>query len=334
LPYIEQAKNDTFHFEIYDNAQFLYAGASSFQDVLQIDIGRVGATFSISIILIILPALLFLSKNFDKKKDAFLLQCYVIGMIYFILSTKLIPWKQLACLQIIQFPFRFSIIYSLLLSYVAGEAVFRYFKNGESITVLVICMICINAIQLSKIDINIDGFSYQDMITYYPLGLQEYTPIYFNSYLDFICNVEDEPNIKRDKEGNFVKLVDENGKTVKKGNIKTIKYKRSGSRMEFNYEDSEKEINLHIPLTYYKGYVAYLVDEDGVTHDLTLEEEEKNDNIVISSSEKLTGKVIVEYRMTAIQKISYTTTFITMIVLVIYIIRKKIISQKVRLFFI
>lgn len=308
LPYVELAKSDTFNFEIYDNAHFLYDGASDLQDLLQEHLSDVGAEFTISLPLIIFPMLLLFCKDFAYKKDRFLIQCYIVGLIFLILSTKLIPWKRLSMFAIIQFPFRFSIIYSLLFAYVAGEAIFRYFKDIKTIKYVIILMIFFVGNQLSTVNVNINDSSYEAMINNYPLGLEEYSPINLDVNTNFIYDIEDELDNEKNK--------------FKREDIPTIDYEKEGPKIEFYY-NRDKEINLHIPLIYYKGYVAYIIDENGEKHSLQVKREEKNANIIITSNEIVKGNVVVKYEMTKIQKISYMISFISLVGLIIYIIKEE-----------
>lgn len=78
---------------------------------------------------------------------------------------------------------------------------------------------------------------------------------------------------------------------------------------------------IHIPLVYYKGYKAYIEEENGNKTELFISQDEYSKNIHLNSGRIITGKVIVEYKITIIQKFSYLVTTITLILLTIYIAR-------------
>ena len=103
-----------------------------------------------------------------------------------------------------------------------------------------------------------------------------------------------------------------------------IEFSRNSTKLEFDYTNSKDEMIIHIPLAYYKGYVAYIESEDGTETNLVLEEDPVTKNIIVKNDEILNGKVTVEYKMTVIQKIGYSITIVTLICLVSYIINDKV----------
>ena len=101
---------------------------------------------------------------------------------------------------------------------------------------------------------------------------------------------------------------------------------KHGSKIEFDYDETNLDMEINIPLIYYKGYVAKIEDKDGNVHKLYVVKNDKNCHVLVKSDEKLTGKITVEYKMTLIQMISYLISITTFICLIVYIIidyRKK-----------
>jgi len=322
LPYLEQTFNDDFRFNILDNAHFLEGGASSLQDFLKNELKGTGVDFSKGSLLLILAMLILNTKDLKWKNDEFVIQCFILGIVSAILSSKLLPWENMKFFGIIQFPFRISMISELLFSVVAGEAVFRNFKNSESIKLLVIFIIFIAGTQLSNVNINKNDVTYEKLVANYPLAMREYCPVNFDNSYSFVCMVEDEPGVEKNVYGEFLNYIDSDKNIINRENINTIDYKQDGTKIEFYY-DKQAPFTIHIPLTYYKGYVAYLKEDNGECHDLKLEKEQSTANIIVSSDENLTGTIVVEYKMTIIQKIGYTFSLVALIGLIVYVVKKK-----------
>lgn len=88
-----------------------------------------------------------------------------------------------------------------------------------------------------------------------------------------------------------------------------------------------------MPLVYYKGYKAYIIDAEGKKIDLNVEKNIVNAHVLVTNSEKLTGVITVEYKLTTIQKICYITSTCSFIIFIAYIvyyelIRKNILNKK------
>ena len=88
---------------------------------------------------------------------------------------------------------------------------------------------------------------------------------------------------------------------------------------------------IHMPLAYYKGYVAFIEDADGKITQLDVSNYELTKNLIVSSNKILNGKITVEYKMTNIQKISYYITYITLFGLICYILIQKFNIKKIKM---
>jgi hypothetical protein len=152
--------------------------------------------------------------------------------------------------------------------------------------------------------------------------MREYCPVNFDNSYSFVCMVEDEPGVEKNVYGEFLNYIDSDKNIINRENINTIDYKQDGTKIEFYY-DKQAPFTIHIPLTYYKGYVVYLKEDNGECHDLKLEKEQSTANIIVSSDENLTGTIVVEYKMTIIQKIGYTFSLVALIGLIVYVVKKK-----------
>jgi len=312
LPYIEQNKNDIFvkdmirvnGYETVINGQFLSDHASSFQDLLKNDLEGFGFEFSKGLLLILLPVLILRCKNIKYKKDTFLIQCIVMGIITIIVTSKLFPWKSLEILAIFQFPYRISILATLFLSFVSGFVMYEVFDNKKDMqTIMIFLILLIVGTQLANVDINrrvdVNGVVDERYVNESPIGNKEYLPMNFKNNISYVYNIND-PDIE-------------------------IEFTKQNKKVEFYY-DYDNDFNINIPFTYYKGYIAYVEDNNGNKTDITVEKNPNNSNVLIVSEEKVKGDVTVEYKMTVIQIISYIISYTTLLALLCYIVinsRKK-----------
>ena len=96
--------------------------------------------------------------------------------------------------------------------------------------------------------------------------------------------------------------------------------------LNFEFENNEQDVYYRIPFFYYKGYAAKIIKENG--------EEEKLDvslgegGLVKVENANSKGKIVVWYKGTAIQKISYTITFSILVFIVAIYFYKHIKKDK------
>lgn len=223
----------------------------------------------------------------------------LIGIILLIGSSNKAPWNTLCAkvhaISTIQFVYRLNIITTVIFTFCAGYGIYNLLENKSKVlngivtmTILVqyILMIC-------TININETNYSQEEAFNLSPTGNSEYLPL-GTKFKDKIVR-----NIANDK---------------------PIEFTRYGSKIEFYYNDTQNPMVIHIPLVYYKGYKAYIEEDNGNKTELFISENEYTKNIHLNSDKIISGKVTVEYKMTITQKFSYIVTYITLILLVVYIL--------------
>lgn len=299
LPYLEQANSDTFKVDkngsVY-TGEFLEYYAVSLKELINNEFNKGEYYKGIGTILLILPFFIFKCKNKDNE-NTFMKQLFALGLVFLIITTTLFPWKEVCekfeFIRTFQFPFRLNILITVMFSFVGGYAICNILENKkELLYIIYIFLIMITLSLLSSLNTNFLNLTLEEILTYSPVGNAEYEPYELS---------------KEDKKVHNV------------ANEEEIKFTRNSSKIEFNYENTEDEMTIHIPLAYYKGYVAY-IEDDGVKTELTVSKDEKTKNVIVSNDEILTGKITVEYKMTAIQRIGYILTYVTLLGLVVYII--------------
>ncbi len=296
FPYLEQASNNKYNVNEYTNIVIQETG-ESLKEMLNISFNAKEAYKSVGIIVIGLALISLVSKK-REDENYYIKQLLLIGIILLIGSSNKMPWNKLCAkihaVSIIQFVYRLNIITTVLLTFCGGYGIYNLLekKNKLLISVVAVIIILQYSLIIFTLDINEPKYSAEEAFRLSPTGNSEYLPL-------------------------GTKFKD---KTVRNIFTETpIEFKRTGSKIEFYYCDTENPMVIHIPLVYYKGYKAYIEEEDGSKTELFISQDEYSKNIHLNSDEIITGKVTVEYRMTITQKLSYKITYTTLIILVIYI---------------
>lgn len=298
IPYLEQSNNDKFNVDekIYDG-EFLKNYSVSLEELINNRFYTYDEFYKgMGTILLILPMFIFLSKNKDDE-NKFMKQLFGIGIVLLFMTTSLFPWEKVCSkfsfITIIQFPYRLNIITTLVFSFVGGYSLCNLFNNKKEFDyVIYIGIMLIILEMISSININSKNFTEKDILDYAPVGNGEYKP--------YGLSLEDK---------DVHNIANEN----------KIDFTRKNSSIEFYYENQDDEMIIHIPLTYYKGYISYIEEDNGNIIELTVSEDENSKNVIVSSDKIINGKITVEYKMTKIQKISYITTILTFLGLILYI---------------
>lgn len=301
LPYLEQSNSDKFNVDekIYNGA-FLQSYSVSLKELINNQFNNGDFYKGIGTILLILPVFIIKCKDeYDQTK--FMKQLFGIGLIVLLVSTSIFPWESLCnkfnSITTLQFPYRLNIISTLLFSFVGGYALCRIIGNKLELNKLVYILLILFTLNLlSSLNVNSSEFTEDMIINYAPVGNGEYKPYGLKQKDTKVHNIANEEEIE---------------------------FTRVSSKMQFEYSNKEDKMIIHIPLAYYKGYIAYIEDENGIKTDLTLEEEPKTKNVIVKNDTILNGKITIEYRMTMIQKIGYIITIITLIGLISYVINHK-----------
>ena len=243
----------------------------------------------VGIMLLILPGLLLFNKS-KEKNNKYVLQMLGLGIVSFILSTKIFPWSKFEWMATIQFPWRFNMITALVLSLISSYAVYNFFENKrDSIMILIIGILVMSCCLLQNIDINPLNYNYEQLINYTPVGNGEYLPESLNLAVD-------------------------NSKVVDLENNQDIEFKRENCILEFNTSESK---TYELPLIYYKGYKAYLIDSENKKHKIPVTLDAGRGLAIVNNTTGKQGTIKVKYEMTNIQKISYLVTILSFIIIIL-----------------
>ena len=267
-----------------------------------------GMSSGIGLVLIVLACAILLRKNISYKENRFEIQSLIIGIILLIMTTKLFPWKSMGFLSLIQFPYRLNTVLTMLFALIGAKNLYELFENKKDACVIFsVIMVIFSGYMISNININYNpekATSFEDIVSIKKgadreVGNAEYIPITANENSDDLT------------------LYNINEKNV------SIPFMQDWSTIEFEYQKSENDFEVNVPLIYYKGYAASIVDESGKSTKLEVVHNEENGHVLLKGDKSLSGKVVVKYKMTLIQKICYTISFITFL-LICYMVIKDI----------
>lgn len=322
-PMLEQKLSYTFYVDnnTIDSPQELKNRASSLSMTLNSKVIGGYATNSnedagcmsegIGVVLLLCAVLFILRKSLSYNENRFELQLYAIGLVTLIMTTKLFPWDKLKYINIIQFPFRLNVFPCITFSIVGANTVYEVFdKKDEIMKIMCILVILFNVYILNETNINFNSvrfFTYESLVE----GIDQ--EIASKEYLPEETDLEDL---------NDCTLYNINDKETK------FDFSQVGNKITFEYENKELDMEINVPLLYYKGYKAHIESENGEITKLETLKNNENGFVLVKGDKDLSGTITVKYSITAVQIICYLISFISFIGLILYIIynimRKKI----------
>lgn len=313
-PMIEQKTNDVYNVDgrsIYSSEE-LKKFSTSVGMALKSNIVGWYATDSnveqktmsegIGIILIIMAGLMLFRKGINYKENRFEIQLFVLGIIGYFCTTKLFPWEKISLFNVIQFPFRLNFIPTVFFALVGANSFYEIIEGKENkrnfVILFSVFYLVYSGYLLSTVEIDFTGWNgnYEVLTGTYDrqVGSAEYLPDGTFIYDLDLYNVHDKEN--------------------------KIEFEKVGSKITFDYDNDQIPMEINTPLVYYKGFVAYIEDENGEITYLQAEKNQGNAHVFVKGDNSLKGKITVEYRLTTVQKISYVISIISLIIFTIYII--------------
>ncbi len=317
-PMMEQKSLGIYKVDVHDadTPQALYERANSLSMALSSSVKSGfsvdsstrddGMSSGIGLVLIVLALCILYRKNVNGN-NRFEIQGIAIGMVVLVMTTKLFPWNHFGALSLIQFPYRLNIIPTVLFSLIGANIAYELFEDKRTAcTLLSIILIIFSGYTISNININFNpekATSFEDLVSISKgadreVGNAEYIPVTANENSDDLT------------------LYNIHEKNV------SIPFTQNGSNIEFEYSGSNNKFEVNIPLIYYKGYNAQIKDNNGNITKLEVVHNTENGHVLIKGDKSLTGTVEVKYKMTIIQKICYTISCLTLIILIGFIIYK------------
>ena len=169
----------------------------------------------------------------DRKDNKFSRDMLFLGLVFLILSTSIFPWNLVKnVLGIIQFPWRFYMLVTILLLVGFGIKISNYKNLNKRVFTIVVSAFMIETFLIGSVYHL--RFNELDDNKEYWISQGEYVPVdvdleYLKTRGDIIASNED---------------------------VKTT-FERKGINLEISYNDNNSDNTyLELPLVYYKGYVA------------------------------------------------------------------------------
>ena len=220
-----------------------------------------------------------------KKSDRF----FWIGFALLFLASDMFPWKIMpSFFNFIQFPWRFYAMASLFLALAIGmmTKTLFYSKSKYIALVAILALMSFGAITTwtnSADYTEIPDDYYETVDNTYPGNGYEYLPKGLDS--DIVYAVT---NVQR-------KVVSDT-----KSNVP---FEQNGIRITFQYDSAANVQYYDIPLLYYVGYGAVLVDDQGAQTPLRVEEHADLVRVYCDGVSEQ-GNIVVDYYGTTLQSVS------------------------------
>ena len=237
--------------------------------------------------------------RYKQKEDKFIDELYIISVVSLFLITFTPIWKiniVQKTLSMIQFPWRFYIIPTVLLA-IAGSILVSKFKESKKVLkyTFLISFISLGAMT---------AFSYMSNRIYsigeYSAALHEYMSVDVDKIYPYT-----------------------RGNIITSNNNVNIDFEKKGTSMNINFNQNSKDTYLELPLIYYKGYEAKM--------NKTKLEIFKTENgfLGVKINDLKEGNIKIRYRGTNLFKISQIISLISIILFVIYIIKEAKLSKNI-----
>lgn len=239
-----------------------------------------------------------------KKKNKFILHSCILGYIFLLLPSNLIPWKFLFFVRIIQFPWRLELLAMVLLCIPASSALLCLAKKKRMITTL----LCIFF------------FIIEGIYHLYPVYSRTFGITSLNTYQDItqgkLCNPYYSATYMRVElaGGDYLPLdsIDfrDYTPTIKTASLEetNISYQKEGTTLTFTVDDSFLNKELVLPVTIYKGYHIYFGD---------IEVPVQRFKGLIAFTPQESGTYILKYEPTLLRKVCCMLSLMTVIYLIL-----------------
>lgn len=227
----------------------------------------------------------------------------LIGEILLFLSTKWFPWQYFVHtpLNMIQFPWRFYMLVSILFTIFLASDPLRWFSQGWKKVLLVVLSLglVIGAEQVLIVE-HLDEYrtysAFNDLDIYSIGGGEEYLPK--DASLDGLISTPHEPQLKA-------------------GQATISDFSQQDSKLSFKFQNANKA-RIDVPIISYYGYSAKA--STGKISKLTMDQANNGLGQVIVNG---AGTVRINYYRTVIQKDSQIVSMISFIILMIGIAFQK-----------
>ncbi|HIY92262.1 hypothetical protein [Companilactobacillus sp. HBUAS56275] len=292
LPMLEQMKHTKF-FLTQSNPN-LVATAPDFSDMAHASLNNIYDQPNPGIVMLFAAIVVFISLT--KIENKAVRDFSLIGAGMLLCSTKLFPWELLnkTPLKMIQYPWRFYMIASLLLAvFIAADPLGLFKKRTMKVVLMLFVMLI--AVSSEYRLVNNSPLQRNTYETYnqaepYSIGGgQEYLPVGTN--LSKLQRSKHKPKVMT-------------------GKAKITDFKQYGTRLSFNFKNA-KNAKVDLPIIGYYGFQS--TQSKGKVSELRVD---KTNNNLAQVTVNGKGKVVVDYFETTTQKVARRTSFLSLLVII------------------
>ena len=288
-------------------------------------------TTNLGLLIPLLPLLRFFDLDEPSGKQKQLMRWMSwIGYGSFFLCSRLFPWEGMGIFGIIQFPWRLMIIADVMLVPLAALSAERFFHRQREIMIpVLICLTLLGAV-IHLLPVMDRTLIFEKEAKYESfLDGSFIDPFYGDSYFvrTEIAGADYLPAVYYDYKNASGCVTDPEGKDL------VCEVEKKGMRTAFEFENIASCTLLQVPLTYYKGYQAWIEDDMGNRTSLPISKNDRTGLVQVDNGNILTGKIEVIYTGTWIQKLSAGITIATLSAALICGYRKRRKSGNVQDFY-
>lgn len=300
LPLIEQLRHTKFI--LTQSKGLLPNGAPEFFNVGKWSLNNSVSEPNIGIVLFIAAVVIALS--FSKIKNKAVKDFGLIGVLLLLCSTKVFPWVILnhTPLKVIQYPWRFDMLITLLLAIVVASDPLNFFNSklakGSLILFTLLFSISSSYRLVNGAPLQLVGQSEYNQLEPFSIGAgEEYLPQ--GTSLSELQRTSHKPKIRA-------------------GKAKISNFKQYGTRLSFDFKNAHNA-KIDVPIIAYYGFQS--TQSEGKVSELRVD---KNNNNLGQVTVNGSGKVVVDYFETMTQKVARRISFLSFLIMIAMIFINKL----------
>ncbi len=319
LPMIEQLSSNTFILNYYGASSDLSSGAMPlWKFFANTTIFGYGSNtlekerqmlVNIGYFLTFAPLTWFLIGKEERKSQRFVKSCLILGYVMMLLPGEWIPWKDLAAIRIIQFPWRLEGLAMVLLTVPAAAGISHLTKKAWLPILLCAAVTAEGAMHLTPAMNRTFGITSSS--TYSDITEGRLTdPYYSATYMRVeLAGGDYLPLNSPDFRGYSTSIKNNDGTDTE------IAYTKEGTTLSFSLSESETGKTYLLPLTWYKGYQIYHISPDGTKQKIAAV---ASSNSMVSFYAEDAGDYICVYEHTGVQTFSRILSLASIAVLAVF----------------
>ena len=321
LPMIEQLGSQAFYLSYYASSSDLGSQAMRlwqyFANTTVFGMG--GNTYpedatmleNIGWFLTFAPLLYFLLPKNWRQAHPFVRRCLILGYVFLILPSDLIPWDSLAVFRVIQFPWRLMTIAAVFLCVPAAVCLPVLLKKEEHLIVFALIAVLSAEGIWHLLPVLTQTFGITSQTVYSDITSGNLIDPYYSAfYVRVECAGGDYLPIGSPDFREYSTCIKDGS-----GNDIACSYSKQGNSLSFTLDADKQGRTVILPLTYYKGYQVYALNGGARQAVSTLE----SADCMVSFVSTGAGTYICRYVPTLTQTVSrWISLFAFLLIIVLH----------------